>query len=55
MGCDLYKGATYTAANTVTFISDCRLLKAHPLFPYILEKRLAIPTSPFFSKSFLCY
>ena len=21
----------------------------HPLFPYILEKRLAIPTSPFFS------
>ena len=23
-------------------------MKAHPLFPYFLEKRLAIPTSPFF-------
>ena len=32
----------------ITFISDCRYLKAHPLFPYILEKGLAIPTSPFF-------
>ena len=29
------------------FISDCRY-KAHPLFPYFLEKCLAIPTSPFF-------
>ena len=23
-------------------------MKAHPLFPYFLEKHLAIPTSPFF-------
>ena len=24
------------------------VVEAHPLFPYFLEKRLAIPTSPFF-------
>ena len=24
-----------------------QVVKAHPLFPYLLEKRLAIPTSPF--------
>ena len=30
--------------------SDCRyrVSKAHPLFPYFLEKCLAIPSSPFF-------
>ena len=33
----------------ITFISDCRWLKAHPLLPYFIEKHLAIPTSPFFS------
>ena len=26
-----------------------QVVEAHPLFPYILEKRLAIPTSPLFS------
>ena len=31
----------------ITFILDCRWLKAHPLFPYFLEKQLTIPTSPF--------
>ena len=25
-----------------------QVVEAHPLFPYFLEKRLAIPTSPFF-------
>ena len=25
-----------------------QIVEAHPLFPYFLEKRLAIPTSPFF-------
>ena len=25
-----------------------QVVEAHPLFPYVLEKRLAIPTSPFF-------
>ena len=25
-----------------------QVVEAHPLFPYLLEKRLAIPTSPFF-------
>ena len=25
-----------------------QVVVAHPLFPYFLEKRLAIPTSPFF-------
>ena len=25
-----------------------KVVEAHPLFPYYLEKRLAIPTSPFF-------
>ena len=32
----------------ILILSDCRQLKAHPLFPYFLEKRLAIPTSHFF-------
>ena len=25
-----------------------QVVEAHPLFPYFLEKRLAIPTSPYF-------
>ena len=25
-----------------------QVVEAHPLFPYFLEKRLAIPASPFF-------
>ena len=28
------------------------VVEAHPSFPYILEKCLAIPTSPFFVNSF---
>ena len=32
----------------ITFISDCRRLKAHLMFPYFIEKCLAIPTYPFF-------
>ena len=32
----------------ITF-SDCWWLIAHLSFPYFLEKRLAIPKSPFFS------
>ena len=32
-----------------------QVVEAHPLFPYFLEKRLAIPTSPFTSKWFFCY
>ena len=41
----------------ITLISYCRLLKVHPLFPYFLEKHLAIPTLlfSFTSKEFLCY
>ena len=30
-------------------------VEAHLLFPYFLEKRLVIPTSPFFIKWFFCY
>ena len=32
----------------ITFILDCRWLKARPLFLYYLKKCLAIHTSPFF-------
>ena len=38
--------------SDITFISDCRWLKAHPLFLYPLEKYLAIPTPPFFVNGF---
>ena len=31
-----------------------QVVEAHPLFPYFLEKRSAIPTSPFFSTSWCC-
>ena len=30
-------------------------MKALPLFPYLLEKRLTIPTSPFFSFTSKCF
>ena len=35
-----------------------QVVEAHPLFPYFLEKRLAIPTPPFFIYKymlFFCY
>ena len=38
----------------ITFIQIVGSLKGHPVFPYFLEKRLAIPTSSF-SLVFLLY
>ena len=29
-------------------LKGLQVVEVHPLFPYFLEKRLAIPTSPFF-------
>ena len=38
-----------TGILTITFeIAGTGYLKGHTLFPYFSEKRLAIPTSPFF-------
>ena len=53
---NIHKHRTSYFKSTLTFLGADRhlviglqVVEAHPLFPYFFEKRLAIPTSPFFS------